>query len=593
VLLEQHTTANTVVTIPQTRETQSALGVKVGFLLMSLLAIVYGYFFVENIGPYWFSKEWTTDDAYQQIFPFIEVLHPGRFKEDITYQMMRGYLTPLHYVICYVLTAVTGSPLMMGHWVMLLQLLPFLAFTFLAVKRFSGSIPAIFAVVWVLHSREVIQRLTGGLPRGWGAPVLAAFLYFALAGQHKAVLITLFLGCLLHPPSTLIAALAYGLLLLWRSYSPDTRAVYLPRLRGYILLSPLYMIVTYLSIRMPAEFGSMASLKVAQSMPEFDSDGGRFPFVPLVPYLEEWRRFGFQAFTNKWERPLGLLENLLPLGIVVACGVIWLRGVGIRRNYVPTEVVCLGIGAVAVHALSRVFAFYLYVPNRHLQIPMALFFIVGISGGVWLLASHQTKPRNGPHVIRGILGLLCVTLVVVYGSGSGLQGKANFNTHINQKGHFAHWLRNNTPLDALVAGYPTLVDAVPLFAERKVYISTEMAHPFYKGYYDKIKDRIIVSLRAHYAPTLTALYDEIAPYGISYFVFQRNLFYPEQLSSASFFKPYDQLVFSLTRGVDPMNFAYRALPKEVNLDVAPFMPFKDETAAVVDVRLLGRYLGRE
>jgi hypothetical protein len=545
-----------------------------------------------SIKDYWFSPDWTTDDAYQQLFPFLELSNPGRFRDDIVYRMMRGYLTPLHYLLGAFFTYLTFSPVMVGHLMMLIQLVLTLFFFGGAVYRFAGIVPALFSIVWFLHTREVVQRLTSGLPRGWSAPLIGAFLFFVLRNANGSVLITLALGCVLHPPTTMIIALTYGLVLCIRVCNSETRQATWPHLKRLVIFSPLYVIATLLAIKMPAEFGAMASLDEARTMPEFDSSGGRFPFVPLVPYFEEWWRFGFQAFYNKWERPSGLMAWVMPLGIVASTVSLIVYNFRSKIRILPLEVLIFGVCSIFVHYLSRVFAFRLYVPNRHLQIPMACFFIFVFSVGLWRLFCYSHKQGSCVRYFRGLLGLFIIVMVVVYGSGSGLQGKANFNTHKYQKGRFAHWIREQTPGDAIIAGYPTLVDAVPLFGERRVYISTEMAHPFYRGYYESIRQRIELSLKAHYAGTLDQLYDLVAPVGIDYFVFQRSLFYPEALEGASYFKPYDQLVFSLTRG-DQQRYAYRELPREVDMEKVPFMPFKDNVAAVVDIHQLGKFLGRE
>jgi len=343
---------------------------------------------------------------------------------------------------------------------------------------------------------------------------------------------------------------------------------------------------------MPSDFGGMASLEVARSMPEFDSPGGRFPFVPLVGYFDEWLRFGFQVFYNKWDRPHGFIAVLIPIGVLCITFGLTIVGLVKKIKIVPLEALLFGVSVVLVHELSRILAFYLYVPNRHLQIPMAFFFIIVFSAGLWHVACYLFRNQGEEKYLKALVGFALIVCVVVFGSGDGLQGKANFNTYKYQKGRFSEWIRDNTPTGALVAGFPTLVDPVPLFGERRVLISTEMAHPFYRGYYDQIRDRVTASLKAHYAKDLNELYDIVAPLGVSYFVFQRDLFYPEALKKASYFKPYDQLVFSLTRG-DVNQYAYRQLPKAVDLINAPFMPFKDNVAAIVDIHRLGQYLGRE
>jgi len=309
-------------------------------------------------------------------------------------------------------------------------------------------------------------------------------------------------------------------------------------------------------------------------------------------YFDEWWRFGFQVFYNKWDRPSGILAYIIPLAVLSVSLVLVLFGFLKKLKIIPLEVLMFGLSAALVHELSRVLAFYLYVPNRHLQVPMAFFFIVVFSTGIWQIICHIYNKDGEIKYLKALLAFGVLSLLVIFGSGDGLQGKANFNTHKFQKGKFAHWIRENTPEQALIAGYPTLVDAVPLFGERRVYISTEMAHPFYRGYYEQIRERINYSLRAHYAKNLAELYDIVVPLGITYFVFQRALFYPDALEKASFFKPYDQVVFSLTRG-DANQYAYRELPKSVDLSVAPYMPFKDGVAAVVDIHRLGKYLGRE
>jgi hypothetical protein len=555
-----------------------------------VLCILFFSIFVFDLRQFWFSPNWTTDDAYQQLFPLHSIYHPEMIttpsgEEDIIYRMMRGYLTPLHYHLCYGLTILTADPIITGHIVMVIQILLTVVGIFSLGKYLASPAAGYIAVLWFLHTRHIIQRLTCGLPRGWAAPVIIFGLLFAVKSSHRLFLLTLFLSCLLHPPSAFIIGLAYGLLLLIKVVNDPAE---LPKLRGYLVLSPIYAIVTYISVKMPADFGSMANLKLAETMPEFANPGGRFPFVPLIDYWEELILFGFQAFKSKWYNTGAYYEYL----ILVIVATILIYGFLKRTNslvkynddslrILPLSITVFIITVLITHQLSRIFAFYLYVPNRHLQIPFNLILIVTIPAVIW---------RWGyPNKTKVLLGWLVIATLVYIGSGKGLDGSANFNTRLEQKGAFALWLKENTPKDALIAGHPTIVDPVPLVAQRRVYISTEMAHPFYQGYYNQIKDRIPLSLRAHYAKSLVELYDLVAPIGIDYFVFERAQFYPEKLDSASYFRPYNVLVKELTSG-NYFLYAYRELPKSLDLTVAPFMPFKDHVSAIVDIKKLGLFL---
>src|SRR5690606_23050119 len=96
------------------------------------------------------------------------------FEGDLITTMMECYLAPLHYWMSWGITWLTGDPIMMSHWMMLIQVSVAVGFFFLAARAFAGTAPAFFAVLWLLHTRLVMQRLTGGLPRGWSLPLFAA-----------------------------------------------------------------------------------------------------------------------------------------------------------------------------------------------------------------------------------------------------------------------------------------------------------------------------------------------------------------------------------------------------------------------------------
>jgi hypothetical protein len=509
---------------------------------------------------------------------------------------MEGYLPPLHYGLSWIITSFTGDPIMTGHWVMLIQLLLTVGFVFAAVRGAVGAAPALFAVTWLLHTRHIMQRLTGGLPRGWAAPVLAAYLCCVLHGRGRGVLGVLLVGCFVHPPSTFLCGVSYGLYLLWKLARSDTRAASLPELKRAVIAAPFLLLAAWLVVKMPEELGTMASYERAASMPEFSRSGGRFPFVPLSPLLKEVRIFAFQAFTHR----LYKIPFAVEIGVVIVASVM-LVGLLVRDFVVrrAKERIALGpplvtflIGVVIVYLASRHLAFKLYVPDRHLQFPMGIFFVVAFSIGAWK-AFHRDPARATDarwSLSKGSLfALVAVSLLIVTGSSHGLHGPANFNMTSAKLGTLDEWLIAETPSTALVAGHPTHMDGVPLFAKRRAYITTETAHPFYDRYYDEVRRRLDITLRAHYARSLEELVRLLEPEGVDYFVFHRKLFYPDALQKATYFRPFDRLVRELTNR-PPDEYAYRQLPDQVDPNAAPYMPFKDASAAVVDVRKLSEFL---
>jgi hypothetical protein len=334
-------------------------------------------------------------------------------------------------------------------------------------------------------------------------------------------------------------------------------------------------------------------------MPEFSRPYGRFPFIPFNSAASEIRVVGLEAFTGRFFKPNPSFKQMLPYVVVGA--LVLLAGIGLvrRRVALPAEVVIFGCSALIVYFLSRQFAFWLYVPNRHLQIPLAMFFVVAFTVGGWR-ALHLGKDTSdsvegGVRDTRvrwawpSVLSLVCIGAFVFAGSGKGLSGTLNFNYPSDKKGEVFEWLKDNTPEESLVAGHPTHIDGVQLFGMRKAYVTTETTHPFYTRYYAEMKRRNEIVLRAHYSATLEELLALLEPEGIDYFIFKRGDFYPQVLPKLTFFPPFEGLMKELTSR-SPDSYAYRKLPEQVDIQNYPFMPFKDRFSAVVDVKALKSYV---
>lgn len=568
--------------------------------VVSFLLVV-GYFiaFVNSFEGRWFNPEWTTDDATQQTYPLYDALYPGRFDNDLISEVMRGCLPPLHYWISYAVTALTGDPIMTGHWVMLVQMSLAIVFSFMAVRALSSNVPAALAVLWLLHSRNTMQRMTGGLPRGWTPAIFAAFLYFASTKNHWAAMSVVLLGAMLNPPGALIVGVAYGLLLLWRyaASSGSERRVARRNLVRSLAVSPLFVLVALVVVQRPAHIGQMVSFSEAAAMPEFQRPLGRFPFLPLRPIVEEFQLFGYQAFIGRLYRPAVFWRQnmlwMIPAALALLAGIGMLR----RRVVLPAEVVLFGLASLTTYTLSRIFAFRLFVPDRHLQIPMVFFMVFAFVIGIWRVFHRkglaEQRSSRVPSAIRNSWPALVVSAalgVVVYQcSGTGLQGDANFNYPMFKRGRMYEWVRDNTPQDALIACHPTHCDGMQLFAVRKALVTTETSHPFYPRYNLEMRRRSELSLRAHYAQSLSEVVSLLQPEGVTHFIFRRADFRPDRLEKATYFPPLDKVMQELLAKPHE-SLAFYQLPKEMNPEKFPYVKFIDDVSIIVDVRALAASL---
>ncbi|NLF24683.1 MAG: hypothetical protein GX589_03380 [Deltaproteobacteria bacterium] len=577
-------------------------------LLCGSLCFWYIYLFWKNLSPFWFNPKWTTDDAFQQSFPFHAVHHPHIFEGDLLYNAMKGYLPPLHYGLGYLLTWLVGDPVMMGHWLMLIQIVLAALFMFLGVRALAGWAPAFLAVTWLLHTRHTMQRLTGGLQRGWALPLLAAFVYFLLKKNHTAIFILLLLGCLLHPPATVTCGLGYGLFLCWGAITPSTRSKCRRILCLLIALVPLYAAVLFFTTRRPAYMGDVVNYTQAEKMPEFTNPGGRFPFVPLADPWEEFKIFGFQPFFQPIYQPgiwwqgeylrFTWWRDGLGIAIVAVFVLLLLAGLYRRRQTIPCRLLWMFPAILITYFAARLFAFKLFVPDRYLQYPLTIFWISAFSIGIWRLfyrlplsaaANDRYQDSRLARAWPALAAYLILAIVIVIGSGKGLSRHTNFNRVIDQNGEVFRWIKKRTPENAYFAGHPNYVDGLPLFGMRRTFATTETTHPFFPVYLKEMMRRLEISLRAHYAKDLKELVTLLKPEGVDYFVFSNLKFSTEALKKEKYFKPLDSLVRELTSRPST-DYAFRQLPPELDPVNHPYMLFKDAYSVVINVNKLEEHL---
>jgi len=534
----------------------------------------------------------------QQVYAFHEVFHPGIFAGDLITASMMGYLAPLHYYLGYALTWLTKDPIMMSHWVMFIQLSLTLLFIFLTVFRAAGMFPACFAGIWFLHSRHLIQRLTGGLPRGWMAPLIAIYFYCILNRHDKTIIVLLIVATLLNPLSAFLLTMTYGFSLLWRFAKKSTRASARMPLVYFLFACPIIAGTTLLTTKRPPEIGKMVTYEEALKMPEFSKLKGRFQLVPFNSPTTEIKQYSAQVFqADFYKGPKWLKRNVywFILGIL---SLLLLLGVIKKRAVIPSDLLIFLFSTLIAYSAARFFAFGLYIPGRYLRMPLGLFLITAISIGVWkafelVLPSFKMSHRDALTEMRteiqtrwvSMAMYLFIAVLIFIGSGDGFQKQANFNYQVGQDGHVFEWIRKYSISDAVVAGDPRFVNPVPLFSLRRVYASNETTHPFYDQYYAWIKRRVEISLRAHYARSLEDFLKVVEGEKIDYFIFERKRFYPEELKKATYFAPLDVLMKELTTPPDD-HFAFKQLPEDVDLEKAPYMPFRDQFSALIDVKKL-------
>jgi hypothetical protein len=106
-----------------------------------------------------------------------------------------------------------------------------------------------------------------------------------------------------------------------------------------------------------------------------------------------------------------------------------------------------------------------------------------------------------------------------------------------------------------------------------------------------MKRRTEIVLRAHYSRTLPELLTLLEPEGIDYFIFKRAEFKGDTLRTLTFFPPFDAMMTELVSRPRE-DYAFRALPPQVDLEKYPYVPYIDRYSVVVDLSKLKAELTR-
>ncbi len=546
--------------------------------LAASAAVIYLFVFIQSVSYYWFQPQYFTDDAFQQTFFFHEVMHPGLFAGDLITEYMRAFLPPLHYALYYGVTWLSGGPIIASHWVMLLQYLVAIVFLGLLIYRYTGFIPTVVGLVWFLHTESIIDRMTGGFPRGWWQAIILSTLYFISRRNHTGVIVVLAIGSLLNPLATVTMGFCYALSFIVRFREQNERK----KFAQFLILIPFYALLTYYSVKRPPEVGNMIPYEQALTMPELSRDYGRFRWLPLSSPFRDLEKYTAQVFLSQkkikaneqLERTVFLATTAI---LVLLAAASWWR----KTPLIPMELYCLLGSAILAYGFARLFAFRLYVPDRYLFFALPMFIIPAFIVGLWRLHSQFPLGRIASYTL----------LVVLIGFGTNFKvpGRAHFNRKIPPRQSMWGWFATSTERDALVAGHPTIIDGVPLLGMRRAYVTTEAAHPYFDRYYAEIRRRLLISWEAYYARDISEFVNLLRAEGIDYYVFVKGHFAPEKLKRAKYFRPYDTFVRQLASG-DPAEYTFSKLTGESALGFKPAIAFEDEQVLVISVNKLSEII---
>lgn len=465
------------------------------------------------------------NDVRQQIFWMQQWQDPELFRGDLLSDYARHYLPwgvqGIYWLASWVVGPITFS-----------KLLPGLLFVFLACclykigETLGGQRRLAWMTVGVFWLTPFfLDRMSGGLARGFAAPLLALFWLCWLKRHPWGMAAALLLQALFIPYIFMVSATAAVLAWVLYRFGKGTAPPFLTQPAHFLLLAAATSLVFLMNRQFTAAgYGPLVTAREMVHHPEFYSQG-RFAILPVPSLLWD--------LGSPWEfiapfREMGLLGGgagcalLVGLAIYGAWKVDW-EALKSRLQ----SVWCLGLASLMVYYLARLFLLKLFVPDRYLIFTLNLFYCLGLA----LCWGAALQVRRWPRT----LAVLALLLVVPLG-GLRLKNVELFDYSAYKSVYAA---LAQTPKDALIAGHPNLMDNIPTFARRRAFAIYKLAHPWSRGYWQRLKPRLEELFTAYYAADPEMVRNFARRHHIDFLVVDERHFTPAFLAGGLFDVPFD------------------------------------------------------
>jgi hypothetical protein len=487
-------------------------------VILSSVIFVFAHF--QALSQYWVIN----DDVRQQIFWMQQWRDPQLFPGDLLSAYARAYV-PWGIKGLYRLASTVVDPMVISKW------LPGLLFVFLGWCLFRigcrlGSRRLAWftlGLYWLMPF--FLDNLSGGLSRAFAAPLLAFFCLCWLAANPWGLGLALLLQALFIPYIFLVAAGATVLAWLagrsgrWPAAPGITWAHLLIVAGGAALV--LLMNHQFNA----AGFGPLVSAADMARHPEFTAQG-RYPILPVPSFFWElvspWK---YIAPFPEEEIKAVVFTGTLFLGAAVWGGrrLDWQK---LKPKLQPFGYLLLA--SLFLYFLARVFLLKLFVPDRYLIYTLNLCYCLGLA----LCLDAATRARSWPRGLDVAVLVLVIILAVLRLQGVGLKDYSEYRP--------LYEALAQTPKTARIAGHPNLMDNVVTFGKRPVLATFELAHPWSRGYWERLRPRLQDLFTAYYAEDPQVVRDFCRQYKISFLVVDDRHFTPGFLAGGQFLVPFNQ-----------------------------------------------------
>jgi hypothetical protein len=529
-------------------------------LLVSVIGVLYVWT--------WFAGNWEmltnpalqNDDARTAVFPFHRYGPEHALANDPIANEMLSFVPPFVFILYRVLVPLTtlyvASKIVQAICIAII----FYAGWVLATARRAGLAAGVLLVFLLLHDPFILNRIAGGLPRGFGFSCIALWIAGALANR-RGVRWAAALTCAGTYPSALLMILAgEGLFLVKGLARRPWRRLLRPLGRYGILVGLCFAILVPQMLGGDPGQGSLHTLEQAKKEPAFGKRGRLWQLPFDDPSVEFGKNFA-AAFRPAGKRPLeksfasyGDYESAVPIAVLAALLLLPF----FRLSPTPWVGISLFVGAAIMYVMARFLAFRLYAPERFYSYGIRIAAIALTTNVLALVAFWKGRaPRAAIRNVAVALFIGGSWLVL----GNGVVARNGMTIDARPRAKLFEVI-HTLPLDARIATHPMDGDDIPYFGARANVGAFETMQPWLTGSWRKQREQAEATLRALYTTDRAELLRYADEYHVTHLLLSDARYRDDFVARSASFEPLTNYAQQLLRGCRADSLVLAHVPSE-------------------------------
>jgi hypothetical protein len=465
------------------------------------------------------------DDARVWIYPFQRYHDPSLFAQDYLGDYSLACMAPGFRGLYWAL-AHFWDPRSVSKVVPYVLLAIVVGAVAASAAKWGKEWGAWFAAALVLSSDDILDRLTGGLPRAFGFPIVALAIAALVHGRVRMLATVTAIGAAFYPAAAMPGGMALaGVMLLLPAKSRGEAATWSFKKRfawvvGTAVAAAILLAPTSLALR---KYGGFITPADIAAYPEA-GPGGRYepgdrpPYPTLAQDIASEVPRALTGAGVPWTKVLG--NDEIPARTRNSC-VMFFLGFAVlgmlrltSRDDAARRAACFVIAAAVGHYLARKVPPWFYLPERYVAFPAPPFVALMVAGAAatWLDGASAWADRAWVK----LASLLSVALIVLYLVGGRGSGSAGLTVQVDTEAKLFSFIRSLPP-EVMLAGFPSgEPDNIPYVTGRQVLMSRENHAVFSKGFADEMRKRMSAFTDAYWASDVAPLRRLRDEFGVSH-----------------------------------------------------------------------------